>query len=128
MFLYLKYLGIVLSAVDDDWTAVIRNLTKSIVVWRRMTRILSREGARLRVSGFFFEAVVQSVLLFGVETWVVTPHMGRVMRFFPITGGTSTDRADATVEVGREMVLHLGGGGERGGEVRANGNLHSEKA
>ena len=40
-----------------------------------MTRILSREGERPRVFGFFFKSVVQSVLLFGVETWVLTPCM-----------------------------------------------------
>ena len=44
-----------------------------------MTRIYSREGSEPRVSGFFFKAVVQSVLLFGVETWLVTPHMGWVL-------------------------------------------------
>ena len=40
-----------------------------------MMRILSREGAEPRVSVFFFKAVVQAVLLFGEETWVVTPCM-----------------------------------------------------
>ena len=47
-----------------------------------MARILRREGAEPRVSGFFFKAVVQAVLLFGTETWVVTPHMGRVLGGF----------------------------------------------
>ena len=37
-----------------------------------MTRILIREVARPQVSGFFFKAVVQSLIIFGVETWVVT--------------------------------------------------------
>ena len=47
-----------------------------------MMRILIREGARLRVSGFFFKAVVQSVFLFCVEVWVVTPCMGQVIGGF----------------------------------------------
>ena len=80
--LSLKYLGRVILAANDDWSAVIRNLTKARTVWRRMLRIMSREGASPRVSGFFFKAVVQSVLLFGAETWVVTPHMGRVLGGF----------------------------------------------
>ena len=29
------------------------------------------------LSGFLFKAVVQAVLIFLSETWVVTPHMGR---------------------------------------------------
>ena len=44
--------------------------------------ILSRDGARPRVYIFFFIAVVQSVLLFGEETCVVTPCMGRVLGGF----------------------------------------------
>ena len=42
-----------------------------------MPRILRREGAAPRVSGFFFKALVQAVLLSGLETWVVTPRMGK---------------------------------------------------
>ena len=40
-------------------------------------RILRREGATKRVSGNFFKAVVQQLLLFGAETWVVSPRMER---------------------------------------------------
>ena len=70
------------AVADDDWPAVVQNLEMARAVWRRMTRILSREGAELRLSGFFFKVVVQSVLLFGAETWLVTPHMGRVLGGF----------------------------------------------
>ena len=47
-----------------------------------MKKILSREGEEPRVSGFFFKAVVHSVLIFGSETWVVTPHIGRAQGGF----------------------------------------------
>ena len=47
-----------------------------------MARILSREGTSLRVSGFLFKAMVQSVLLFISETWAVTPRMGRALGGF----------------------------------------------
>ena len=47
-----------------------------------MARILSREGSEPRVSRFFFKAVVQVVLPFGSETWVVTPCMGRALGGF----------------------------------------------
>ena len=42
-------------------------------------KTLSSEGERLRVYEFFFKTVVQLMLLFGEETWVVTPRMGRVL-------------------------------------------------
>ena len=77
-----KYLGRVLLAANYDWPAVIQNLAKVRTVWRRMSRILIREGARPLVSGFFFKVAVQSVLLFGAKMWVVTPHMGRVLGGF----------------------------------------------
>ena len=67
---------------DDNWPAVVRNLENVRAVWRRMTRILSREGAEPQVSGFFFKSVIQSVLLFGAETWIVNPCMGRVLGGF----------------------------------------------
>ena len=77
-----KYLGRILMEGDDDWPAVAGNLGKARKSWGRMQRILSREGANKRASGNFFKAVVQQVLLFGAETWVVSPRMERAPSFF----------------------------------------------
>ena len=40
-----KYLGRVLTAEENDWPAVVRNLRRARQKWARMTRVLSREGA-----------------------------------------------------------------------------------
>ena len=48
-----KYLGQVLTAGDDDWPAVVGNLSKSRKHWGRLSRILSQEGADPKVSGHF---------------------------------------------------------------------------
>ena len=77
-----KYLGRVLLVVGDDWLTVVQNIVKAQTVWWRISKILSREGARPRVSGFFFKAVIQSVLLFDTDSWLVNPHMGRYLRGF----------------------------------------------
>ena len=77
-----KYLGRILTEGDDDWPAVVGNLGKARKSWGRMQRILSREGANKRVSGNFFKAVVLQVLLFGAETWVVSPRMERALNSF----------------------------------------------
>ena len=77
-----KYLGIILRAEDNNWPAVAGNLGKARKSWVRMQRILSREGADKRVSGDFFKAVVQQVLLFGAEKWVVTPRMEQALNSF----------------------------------------------
>ena len=50
---------------DDNWLAVAVNLVKARKSWGILQGILSREGATKRVSGNFFKAVVQQVLLFG---------------------------------------------------------------
>ena len=76
------YLGRVMTAGDDDWTAVAGNLAKARKSWGRMQGILRREGATPRIPGNFFKAVVQQVLLFGAETWVVTPKMERALSAF----------------------------------------------
>ena len=76
------YLGQVISVTDDDWKEVVRNLAQEKTVWRRISWILSREGATPRVSDFFLKAVIQAVLLFGAETLVVTPHMGTALGGF----------------------------------------------
>ena len=73
------YLGRVMTAGDDDWPEVAGNLAKAQKSWGRMQGILRREGAMPRISGNFFKAVVQQVLLFGAEMWVVTPKMERAL-------------------------------------------------
>ena len=40
------------------------------------------EGDNPMVSGVFFKALVQAVLLLGSETWVLTPCMGRYLGIF----------------------------------------------
>ena len=57
-------------------------MAKARKSWGRMQGILRREGATPRISGNFFKAVVQQVLLFGAETWVVTPKMERALSAF----------------------------------------------
>ena len=66
-----------MTAGDDDWPPAAGNLVKAWKSWRRLARILSREGAGKRVSGNFFKAVVQQVILLGAETWVLTPRIER---------------------------------------------------
>ena len=62
------YLGRVLTAGDNDWIAVVGNLGKARNSWGRLYWILIREGADPKVSGSFYKAVVQAVLLSGEET------------------------------------------------------------
>ena len=76
------YLGRVMTAGENDWPALAGNLAKARRIWGRLQRILRREGATPRISGSFFNAVVQRVLLFGAEIWVVNPKMERALSGF----------------------------------------------
>ena len=77
-----KYLGRPLSYTDEDWPAIYRNLSKARSRWARVSRVLAREGADAKIAGMFYKAVVQSVLLYGSESWVVTPAVLKVLNSF----------------------------------------------
>ena len=48
-------------------------------MWARLTSVLSREGEDACTSVQMYLAVVQSVILYRSETWVMTPCVGRVL-------------------------------------------------
>ena len=76
------YLGRALTAGDDDWLPMVGNLGKAQKSWGQLYRILSREGADTKVSGNFYKAVAQAVLMFGEETWVLTLRMEQSLDSF----------------------------------------------
>lgn len=77
-----RYLGHPLSANDDDWTALTWNILKAKRCWAMISRVLSREGADPRISAMFYKATVQTVLLYGAETWVITQDILQVLHSF----------------------------------------------
>ena len=80
---YFNYLGRVLSvAADDDWPAVVHNLQRERQKWARLYRVLRREGAYAQTPGRIYVLVVQVVMMYGSETWVTTPRIGRVLDGF----------------------------------------------
>jgi hypothetical protein len=86
------YLGHKLSSSDDDWLDIIKSLVKARQRWDRISRVLTREGATPRVSAMFYKAVIQTVLLYGSETWVLTARIISKLEGFhrqiarPLTG------------------------------------------
>ena len=72
---YFKYLGRVLHQTDKDCPEVLRNIRRERQVWGRLGKFPRREGADPIISEKFYCAVVQEVLLFGSETWVLTAAM-----------------------------------------------------
>ena len=74
-FTSFKYLGQTLLSSNKDWPKVENNLRQAQGKWGKLVKLLGREGEDRRTAGRFYVAVVRSVLLFGSETWVMTPRL-----------------------------------------------------
>ena len=72
-----KYLGMVLTDSDDDWPVVVGNLRKARRRWAWISRIVGQKGEDARKYRNFYKAVLQATLMFGEETWVMLPRIGR---------------------------------------------------
>ena len=59
--------------------------------WVKMSRVLIREGVYARTSGSIYVAVSQVIMLYRLETWVMTLLIGRVLGQFPPQGGPQAD-------------------------------------
>ena len=77
-----KYLGRILNENDCDDSAINQNLKRASEKWGRIGRILSKKGADAKTMGTFYKTIIQSVLLYGSETWVTSKQMIRMLRSF----------------------------------------------
>ncbi len=66
------YLGRILTQDNDDIRAVRRQIKKARGIWAQVGQVLQAENTPPKVSAKFYKAVVQSVLLYGSETWNLT--------------------------------------------------------
>jgi hypothetical protein len=91
-----KYLGRLLAMNDNDMSAVRANLKKARKCWTMFSRLLTGENMSPRVCEMFYRAVIQLVLLFGSESWVLTDTAMRVLEGFhvrvPDGKGTQTQK------------------------------------
>ena len=77
-----NYMVRVLTAGDGDCLAVVGNLGKTRRIWGWLSQVLGREWVDPKVSGNFYKAVAQAVLLFGAEMWVLTQRMEKALDRF----------------------------------------------
>ncbi len=87
-----KYLGRLLSMEDDDGPAINANVRKARRSWARLSRVLRAENAAPRVCGMFYKATVMAVLLFGAETWCLTPTMLKRLEGFHLRAAYRMNR------------------------------------
>lgn len=60
-----------LDDLDSDWTAIKCNIDKANARWAMVKKVLVRNQTTQHTMGHFYKAVVQAVLLYGSETWVL---------------------------------------------------------
>ena len=61
---------------------MVRKLWRARQKWARLTQVLISEGGDARTLLQIYLEVLQLVLLYMSETWVLTPHMQRVLGWF----------------------------------------------
>jgi hypothetical protein len=76
------YLGRILTWNDCDDAAVAARLSKARSTWGRMSPILRAANANPKVMARFYLAVVQAILLYGSESWVVSKSTLRRLETF----------------------------------------------
>ena len=62
---------------DNNCPAVLQNDSKVRRVWNLLGKMIRKEGVEPQVSAMFCLALVQSVLYFVAETWVLSEVMSR---------------------------------------------------
>ena len=70
-----RYLGRPLDQTNDYWTDVQQNIIHAKLFWGRLGTLLQREGVYPKVLASFYRAVVQAILLYGSETWILLASM-----------------------------------------------------
>ena len=76
------YLGQVVTSTDDDLQACLRNLAKAKAKWGALSRLLIKDGASCAYKSRIYLVVVSTVLLYGVETWVLSNQIRHVLQAF----------------------------------------------
>jgi hypothetical protein len=67
-----KYLGHLLAQDNDDLQGIRNQMRKARGTWARVGQVLRAENVPLRIAAKFYKAVVQAVLLYSSETWVLS--------------------------------------------------------
>jgi hypothetical protein len=80
-----KYLGRILDKSDNDWPAIqwaINQAQAIQAVQGHQQHFLETDGAGVISMMSIYKAVVQAVLLYGSESWVLTDAMVRTLQSF----------------------------------------------
>jgi Reverse transcriptase (RNA-dependent DNA polymerase) len=79
-----RYLGRQVTDTDDDKNAVMANLRKAVQTWGNLHRLLSQDKRRrnIKTVSQIYRSIVLSRLLFGSETWIMSPRTIMILEVF----------------------------------------------
>ena len=77
-----SYLGCTIAYNNSDWAAVYNNLWKAQSHWVMVSGVLVKAGAMVQARVMFYKAVVQSVLVYRSEIWVIKDVMMKELEGF----------------------------------------------
>jgi len=67
---------------DKDGATISRSISRARGKWAKLGRLLTRVGANPMAMGIFHKVIVQTVLLYGSESWVISKDQMRQLRSF----------------------------------------------
>ena len=103
-----KYLGRILEETDNNEHAANRQLTRARARWGSIAKILTIDGASPRVMGYFYKAIIQTVLLYWSELWTLTGRMiGRLRGLHHQVARYITGRHIKELEDGTYFCPHM---------------------
>ena len=76
------YLGRTVAFDNRDWTEMYENLRKAQKRWVVVAKVLTKTGATVRAQEIIYKVVLQTVLLYESDSWVVTEAMLKVLEGF----------------------------------------------
>ena len=79
---HFKYLGRTITNNDDDFPAILHNISRARGQWCRIKRILTNQDATPRMMSRFYLSIVQSSLLYGSESWTLNQTTRRMLHSF----------------------------------------------
>ena len=72
-------MGRTLDQYNKDWPVIRKNIRGLQNVWVHLEKMLQRGASYTHVSDIFYWALVQALLLFGSELWVMSEGTMRMM-------------------------------------------------
>ena len=76
------YLGRTITYKNINWSALYHNLEKARRRWGMVLRVLEKTGEAVIDREIMYKAVVQTMMLYGRESWVIAYKIMKVLEGF----------------------------------------------